>query len=54
MNSENSCYISYVMFPTILIRLYQVYMGLDTFTEAERRVKNVRVNSHYECTDDVL
>ena len=52
MNSEHSCYISYVMFPTILIRLYQVYMGLDTFAEAERRVKNAKVFNHYESTSN--
>ena len=50
MNSETSRYVSYVMLPTIYIRLYQVYMGLDTFEEAERRVRNPRVGNHYESS----
>ena len=50
MNSHDNRYISYVLLPTVYIRIYQVFMGLESFEEAEKNVKNVRVASHYEDT----
>ena len=50
MYMENNFYITYVLLPTIFIRIYQVFMELESFEEAERRISN-----HTACiagTDD--
>ena len=47
MNSDDSRYISYVLLHTVYIRIYQIFMGLQSFEDAEKWVTNVRVADHY-------
>ena len=48
MNSDDNRYISYVLLPTVFIRIYQIFMGLQSFEDAEKNVTNARVASHYD------
>ena len=40
MIMEDDFYVTYVLLPTIYIRIYQVFMELESFEEAERRINN--------------
>ena len=44
MYRENNFYISHVLLPTIFIRIYQVFMEVDSFEEAERRINNAKAS----------
>ena len=44
MYMDNNFYVSHVLFPTILIRIYQVFFEIESFEEAERRIRNNLAN----------
>ena len=44
MYMENNFYINYVLLPTIFIKIYQVFFGLESFEDAERRIINNKAN----------
>ena len=48
MFMENNHYVSYVLLPTILIKIYQVFMELSSFDEAERRINNAEASTYYD------
>ena len=54
MHRENNCYLSVVLLPTIFIRIYQVFMGLKSLEEAERRINNVKASFHHDEPSDSI
>ena len=52
MYRENQCYVDNVLLPTIFIRIYQIFMELGSFKEAERRIFNKGASTHH--LDDTL
>ena len=54
MHMENNCYVSFVLLPTIFIRIYQVFMGLKSLEEAERRINNVKASIHHDEPSDSI
>ena len=44
MYMDNNFYINMVLLPSIFIRIYQVFFGLDSFKEAERRIGNLKAS----------
>ena len=54
MHRENNCYVSFVLLPTIFIRIYQVFMGLKSLEEAERRINNVKASIHHDEPSDSI
>jgi hypothetical protein len=48
MYRENNHYVSYVLLLTIFIRIYQVFMGLSSFKEAERRINNAKASLYHD------
>ena len=52
MYRENQGYVNNVLLPTIFIRIYQIFMELKSFKEAERRINNKTASTHH--LDDTL
>ena len=48
---ENNYYVSYVLLPTIMVRIYQVIMELESFEEAERRINNSKASMYHDNPD---
>ena len=48
MYMENNYYVSYVLLPTIMIRIYQVFMELESFEEADRRINNSKASMYHD------
>ena len=48
MYMENNYYVSCVLLPTIMIRIYQVFMELESFEEADRRINNSKASMYHD------
>ena len=53
MDRENRHYVDFVLLPTVFIRIYQVFMELTSFEEAERRINNAKASLYHESPDSI-
>ena len=51
MHRENHHYVDFVLLPTVLIRIDQVFIELTSFEEAERRITNDKASLYHESSD---